>query len=1241
MRLSRLECYGFKSFAEKVRIDFDAGTTAIVGPNGCGKSNVADSIRWVLGESSMRILRGERLDDVIFKGTRDRKPLSFAEVTLSFEGVRDVLAVDYEDLSVTRRVFRDGVSDFLINKVPCRLKDITDLFLDTGVGKDAYSVMEFKMVEAIISPNANERRSLFEQAAGITRYKDRRKATLRKLDEVEGNLERLGDVIAEVDKNVRSLAYQVRKARRYRRIQAEILRLEVYSARVRWDELSERFESLSAQEAEVQTSLAGHQATLATAEAKVEALRNSSSGQVEELRVKEEENTRAREVIATLERSAVVNRERRSALEASRERAAIEIRELTVRSEELAQVRERRQQEVQAHQEPLEASRARLESGDEVVSRRVDEVEVLRGQVETLRAVILSRLETRTRVEREYSAISARLESVDEQVHNLEVQASEALALQEQGRVHLRELSAKSEAVREREALAGEALEALVEREAEIREQESSARAQVEDFRGQREAAAATLDVLRGLESRLEGYGAAVQELLAEAETESTGVEGVLAAAIQVTPEHEVAIENVLGDRIQAVLAADGNAATSALERVLERGWGRVALLDCSAAGANRLPAGTLPQGDGVLGRASDFVQVHDARIREVVAGLLEAVVVVDTLATAMARLEAADDPGWTYVTRRGEVVAPGGLMLGGTDGEDGGGLLGRRREIAKYEETLGNLEDSLEGARRRVRELDDSIRNVREETASTRARWDELRTEAHQLEVEAHRTSDRVKGAEQEQARAEEARVNCLAAVSDLRERRVELDSQLEESGAKDAENSGELEASEASLRAAEQARRTLEEELGANRLAVTRLEAELRNLAAAEERDEERTLEMQGRVERLTTERAEAAIAVEALSEELVGLEERLEVAVDYEQKVGAQLSALRAEVGQVQEMLRGLESQAREARRAVDGLRDNLHRVQMESVEIRTAREGLREHILSAHRIDLDGVEPEDPEGSGAARELAVEDGSAADAPGLEGEDSSGDEKASEGPDGSAQEDEDEPLESEFEHLEDPHSRLEELRRQLDRLGQVNVLAIEQHEEESKRLEFLETQRSDLTEARDSLTETIEKINRAAREAFTTTFEKIRINFRELFGTLFIDGDADVFLEEDVDPLEANIEIIARPGGKRPQRITLLSSGEKTMTAIALLFSLFRVRPSPFCLLDEIDAPLDDANVLRFVALLEKFTDTTQFLIITHNKRTMESGGSIFGVTMEEVGVSKIMSLRLDASRQTVSA
>jgi chromosome segregation protein len=1292
MRLSRFECYGFKSFADKTRIDFDAGMTAIVGPNGCGKSNVADAIRWVLGESSMRVLRGERLDDVIFKGTRDRKPLSVAEVTLSFADVRGTLDVDYEDLAVTRRVFRDGVSDFLINKVPCRLKDITDLFLDSGVGKDAYSVMEFKMVEQIISPNAAERRALFEQAAGIMRYRDRLKASKRKLEETEGNLERLADVVGEVEKNVRRLAYQVRKARRFRRLQAQIRFLEVRQARRRWDELAGEEAALAARERELSDRLAEAQAELGAKEAALAARRVEIDAGTATLRQAEEAWTRERGLVAGTERSVVVNRERQGAARRARERAERELRELTAALESAVEAAAARRQEAESLAEPLAAARERLQGGGRVVTELQEQEQALEQEVEKLRVETMARARARARLAQEQSALLARVESLEAQRRVEEERLEAAAAVRQTAAERVLELEQVLEEAREREAVAAESLETLAEREAQAAAALAEVRGGVEDLRGRRDGAQARLEVLQGLESRLEGYGRAVRELLAAAKrggaeggAGAAPVQGVLANWVEVAEGFEAAVEAVLGERLQAVLTSDAAGARAALERVLAQGWGRVALLPLELAGRNLRGAaasGSSPGsgGEGLIGPLAERVQVRDPRAAAVVRGLLEGVLVVTDLAAGLARLEAGADPGCTYVTPRGEVLLSGGLLLGGGAGgahdaaesgrADAGSILGRRREISAAEELVERLEKALESARGEALAGEEKLRELKQLTVETRSQRDTARSEAHRLEVEMQRSRERRRAAEAESERATRLLAEHAARVLELSGKATAVSGEVEQEDAHGSAHSETLAEREATLTELRRKRRMMEQELGANRLAVTRLEAELRNLQAAEERERERREEAAARRERLQEETAESDTAQEELRAEALELEAELAAAMESEAVAAARAAELREAAAVEQEEVRVLERAAREARARHETLREELHRLEMDAVELRSSRAALRERVQQMHRLDL-GDSAAVAEAQAEAAEAAAEAGDKSAAAALAEDDAKGDagerteaesgtetgaEAAAESgvtaAPGAAGDDQatcpadatdDSSADPEDAPEDDPEDaaalaeRLESLRSALDRLGQVNVLAIEQHAEEAERLDFLTGQRDDLTAARDSLMETIDRVNKAAREAFTTTFAKIRENFRDLFSQLFTDGDADVFLEPGVDPLEAKIDIVARPGGKRPQKITLLSSGEKTMTAIALLFSLFRVRPSPFCLLDEIDAPLDDANVVRFVSMLGNFTRDTQFLVITHNKRTMEAAGSIFGVTMEEVGVSKVLSLRLDDRRE----
>ena len=1211
MRLARLESYGFKSFAERIRIDFDEGITAIVGPNGCGKSNVSDAIRWILGESSMRVLRGERLDDVIFKGTRDRKPLSVAEATLHFTGVRDVLGVDYEDLSVTRRVFRDGVSDFFINKVPCRLKDIQDLFLDTGMGKGAYSVMEGRLIDQIVSSNSYDRRALFEQAAGVMRYKDRRRLTHRKLEEVEGNLERLGDVIGEVEKNVRSLSYQVRKARRYRRIKHEITLLEVHAARVRWDDYTSRLATLLSQEKGIQDRAVEREVALGKADAALENLRMSTSGRLEALRTREEALAEARAAVSSLEREGVVNRERAAALEVGSRRCELESEELEERVASIEKACVERVASARALEEPLAGARAVLAGGmADVVDRRAREDEI-RSEVEALRAEVLEDVEARAALETDRSVIEARREAV---IRQAEVAQDRRIELENErngAEADGIRLGEELEAARERVTEADASLGTLETERASIREERDGCRTSIEDLRGRQEAAQARVEVIRGLEARLEGYGRSVRELISGEVGE--GIQGVLASLVDVRPGSQRAIEAVLGDRLQAVLTTDTKTARLALGRVYEQGWGRVALLPQSLSDGNRSASGeSVPAGDGILGLAVDHVSPRSGVVAGVVAGLLDRVALVRDLDVALARLEDSRDPGWTYVTPAGDVVCPGGLVLSGSGADDeADGLLARRQKIADAEREARSLEKDLEEVRAAVSVIDQRLTALDAEIIEARANRDAARERIHRIEADSRRATEQVEACVHSLEALVVAEGEQVHSLEESEARMKGLVGRLQETKDGREERSEFLRGRETALMQATQVRETIEREMAAAQVDVTRIEGEERNLAAMEAHDRDRLEEMRARIARLAEERGSATQDLAELSDASKQLVVRLGDAVDSEKDRAEAASSIRSEVSEVQDEIRGLEEVARTARRELEAAREELHGLQINQVEINTGREGLRERILRDHRLDLENTEMPD---ASEALETAPEDG---------------EEEADTG--GRAL-----PDEMDFSEVENPEEKLESLRNQLDRLGDVNVLAIEQHDEEDERLQFLLAQRQDLVDARASLEETIEKIDTTAREAFLETFEEVRGHFRELFSTLFVDGEADVFLEEDVDPLQAGVDIIARPGGKRPQRITLLSSGEKAMTAIALLFALFRVRPSPFCLLDEIDAPLDDANILRFVHLLREFAKDSQFLVITHNKRTMEAAGTLFGITMEEVGISKIVSLSLGAER-----
>jgi len=1200
VKLERLELFGFKSFADRVTIEFNPGMTAIVGPNGCGKSNISDAIRWALGEQRPTLVRGHKMEEVIFNGTRDRKPINLAEVTLRFSNEDGLLPVDYAEVQISRRVFREGESEYRLNKQLCRLKDIQDLFLGTGVGTHSYSLIQQGMVDSILSERAEERRTLFEEAAGITRYKNRRRATERKLEATTGDLLRVEDIVSEVEKTVRSLRRQVGRTERFLAYRAEEARLDLHAAAIELAALSEREAPL----AEALTRLADEEARLAAGlgerEAELERLELDLVEEREQERAARERADGLRRRIGRREEGRIVTAEtlrhhagRLESLDDEDERADRRAAELVERRETL----EADRGEARSRLERIE-ERLRPEGGgpDDEESRvgeleaeresAAEEVEKLRERLVEARQVAARHASLEEGAAEQEAALSGELATLREEVSAAEQEADRA-----------REALAASESERDG---AASRLGRLREVEREAADGLERARERLAEERAAEQVVAGRLETLVAMEERLEGYGRAARSLLTEDRLD--GVVGALPQLVEPSePRFEAPLERFLESLGHALLVHDRTRARAVVDRLAGEDGGRVDLLVPDLVSFTETPPELPDPAAGVvIARGGEMLRwtgdsSHWARLRP----LFDRLLVVSDGAAAVRCREALDErPGlagqYVVAALDGTLIEPTGRWrTAGSDSEDG--LLARRRrrdeaerELAARRETLGALKTEVDEAAAALADAKRRTEAAGDVVAEAEGAHAEARESLAVAEETATQARRRVASIEPRRLDLQAGRERAAAAVAEAEERIADLEADLKRARER-ADGLGrtlarlkEVRAERVTERHSIELERT---EAAAALRAVMReiehVESALRAVdAGREERARERD-RIRNETVRLEEEREASAAEIEALHGELHEVDDRVRSSVE--------------RVRTAEERRAAIENELRERRRRHDEVVEARHEKTLARRDIEHRRTSIFEHLEEVYEGELETLL------------------------------------------------EDHPLEEEERDipLETLRERLEEVRRKRANLGPVNMLAVEEHEKESERLEFLVGQRDDLVEARGQLEQAIRTINATARELFNETFAEIQARFTETFRTLFEGGHAELRLEDPDDPLESAIEIVASPRGKRVQSIGLLSGGERALTALALLFAIYQVKPSPFCILDEVDAPLDDANVSRFLKMIRHFSDRTQFVIITHNKRTMAEADHLYGITMEEPGVSTLVSVSLDGARDLAGA
>ena len=1220
MYLQSLELIGFKSFAPKTTLRFHRGVTAIVGPNGCGKSNVLDAIRWVLGEQSAKALRGGEMADVIFNGTDTRQPHNMAEVSMTFAECEKELGVEWNEVCITRRVFRDGKSEYLINGTPSRLKDIHNLFMDTGIGRSAYSIMEQGRTAQLLNSRPEDRRAIFEEAAGITKYKSQKKEALRKLEYTDSNLLRVSDIIKEVKRQIGSLQRQAGKARRYQSLMEDLRVLDTHlSHRTYLDlersitEVAEKVEQSAEARALYEREIAEQEVEVAGAREQVATLDFEVAGVRDQLQT-------LRNRVFSGESRIETNTERCGEFREMGARASADIDSMHLRiCEQESQIEETDAQltslldVLRAEEESLQAGAARLQQAQQERQAAERETEDLTNR--------LHQLENRlTDVRGELSTASARRDA----------ESARALQLQEQ--VSLASLAMTTAATRAEQTAS---VQSSTRQSLDAAEQELIAAQQDHDASQQERHIAETewnasskqlaerehrLEILLQLEREGEGLGEGAQAILRgldRPEFFQAGIIGTLASLIEVPAVEIPAIEAAFGAASRAIVFSDADMAEAALQTLREATQGRASVLASDLLPIVPQQNSLLP--DGALCWATDVVRAAGT-VHGLIARLLEGVVVVPDLATAF-RLK-KQYPTLAFAARSGEFIGRDGVAHGGATCEASHSALLRRSQIAVLEREVEVLRESTtrlslirEGAMGafeasviRLREAREHLGNTQGLLAAAQAdnllasrELENVRHRYASLDTEIASLQDHIQVLDAQITQSQQAMEVASAELSQAREERSAAAGRI--SMLRDAETEAASDLSEARLRVATERQR--QDALSRQRAP---LEARIRELAetiTARERD---VIIHAERINSLEAESATLAESVEGWKQESTEAETRV-------LELGVQRMELQAGVEALEIALRG-------ARRNLSELQDNRAKNEVRLAELRLRSESIRDHVSRRYQLDLAGFEPDR---YGLLKAVASQKEKERKALSVDGAESG---EASTGQVTEITEYAAVPAEIPWERIEQVVAELTE---RVDSMGPVNLDAIQEYDELEERYTFLEQQNNDLINGKAELMEAISRINKTTKELFSETFEKIRVNFQEMFTQLFGGGKANLLLMDESDPLESGIEIIASPPGKKLQSISLLSGGERTMTAVALLFAIYMVKPSPFCVLDEMDAPLDESNIGRFIKLLDRFIGQSQFMVITHNKRTMSRADSLYGVTMEERGITKLISMK----------
>lgn len=1190
MYLSKLEILGFKSFAQKTVVNFNQGVTSIVGPNGCGKTNIVDAIRWCLGEQRSGALRSDKMENVIFNGTNARKPMGMAEVSLTIQNTKGILPTEYTEVVITRRIFRSGESEYLLNKNICRLKDITNLFMDTGIGSNAYSVIELKMVETILSSKADERRVMFEEAAGVNKYKLRRRLALRKLDEVRSDLTRVNDIVSEVEKKVNSLERQAKKADKYNRISTQLRELEL--------DLAERELALfNLQKGEVKLNKEENfkkkislESELSKLEDELSVIKKSLSETENDLKNKRDQVKEQTEKVYNVQKQISVAEERRKSLELNISKYNVELEELNHQLTEAKEFIENSSEAIADFTGKIADKERERENVKQSVEKYKSELEEKRNYLKSRSDALIEKFKTIANRENDLANIVKSLESKNDAISKLndKIQALTNNIAKTVG--FLEELGQEKSQTSNR-LLEAESLYSQKQKEKEDLEKElNSLKARELEDRSIINGIKDKISFIQTLIDNLEGVSKGTKALVENSDW-AASEKTLLAHAGNSKDEYRFAVEAALRNNLNNILVETLEDLKKGIDYLKRHEAGRAAfsapsLLNGRKAGifdklknySVNSKAKKLSKENEFIGWAQNLIESDD-KWKPYFRQMMENVAVVNDLDTAFALSGKYAD--FSFATINGDYIDKSGIVESGSEPKLDDSLFGRKQLLENLRKEFPKKENELAGLKSKIATVENKLEEIDLKVLSESERMllndlANVEKQIAQFEYEKQKANDEI-----EKARLEIKDLVSESNKIDTERNKAEellLSDREEKAGADEKQKQLEDE-----FRNFENEYNTAVSNLNRNNLELERLSGEKRNTENAVKRAQNTIETIRKSIEKrendILASTEETSTIDNILDEQKINYDDFVEVKnvlTEEEKEIDGKYKTIQTEISEK-------ESVQNKYRKERESVSDEIHGSDIKLSELGMKIINLYEHIEENYSLKLETKTFDD-------------------------------------------------LDS-FD-FKTRTNEVHTLKQQVKNLGPINLLAYSEYEEEKERFDFLNKQRNDLLESEGDIVNTINEINTTAQTQFSETFEKIRSNFVNIFRGLFNPGDeADLRIEENADPLEAKIEIIAKPKGKRPTSIELLSGGEKTLTAIALLFAIYLVKPSPFCILDEIDAPLDDANIDRFTKIIKDFSKETQFIVVTHNKRTMEAAETLYGVTMQEEGISKLVSVRFN--------
>ncbi len=1179
MYLKRIEMQGFKSFADKTILEFKPGITTVIGPNGSGKSNISDAIRWVLGEQSMKSLRGAKSEDIIFAGTQARKSLGFAEVSMVIDNNDGKLAIEYSEVTVTRKIYRSGETGYFINKVPCRLKDILELFMDTGIGKDGYSIIGQGKIDEILSNKSEDRRHIFEEAAGIVKYRTRKQETEKKLEQTKLNLLRINDILAEIEANIEPLKLQSDKAKQFLDLREELKSIEVGLFIYNINTYKEKLEQLVKDEDIITSQKEAEDSKMEVLQASKEELRQVVDDITAQIENMQNIGFESSNKIEKINSEIGISNERIQNNTANKQRLETEILEVKNRIEELKDEQKQKLEKktnLTSNKEKFEKELAEKEEELAELSKKLSTKEL---EIEGKKQIVQDNIDKKYELASEINTQDVNYENLEKRKKQLKNEIDTVISELDSTRYGKNEISKGFYDIESKRNTAVEKLEKSVQAKEQNMNKLKQYEEEISKLTYTQRMKQARHQFLIETEKEKEGYNKTVKSLLVACDKDSSlnkGIHGVLANLISVEKEYETAIEMCLGQALQNVVTSTEQDAKKMIEYLRTNSLGRASFLPISSVQGKKLDK--LTKMDGVIGIASDLVKCKK-EYEQIILSLLGRTVVVQDMDTAIA-LAKKDKYSFRIVTLKGDIISSSGSISGGSVQTKTVNILGRSREIEELEKELKKLEKQIADKTVEKEEYASSIGDSIEQTAK-------LEKELQEIEIVYATEKQKMVAVEENITRLE----NRLAK---LKEEVTQTEKQKEENRLLKEQKEAEIQTLTQQI---EELNKVIEEFVlnnKDNQKYIDDLNFDITNLKISVTSFDESESSIEEMVERISQDIKNNEQSIEnknqnilEINEENAKLEQTItEYNVQIEQikkevtNSGTKVEELKQERTAKSEKLVNTENEIQSQFSTLESLKEQIIKLDVKKTKIEQDLQQVIESLWNEYELTPNNTEEYQKPNNVATAQKQVNS----------------------------------------------------LRNKIKDLGSINIDSIEEYKKTKERYDFMSEQRLDLENTASKLRKIIGDMTTTMQNQFKEKFELINKNFNEVFTELFNGGKAELILENEENILECGIDIRVQPPGKKLQNMMLLSGGEKAFTAIALLFAILKINPAPFCILDEIEAALDDVNVYRFAEYLKKFCKQTQFLVITHRKGTMEAGDTVYGVTMEENGISKLLSIKL---------